>query len=142
MITVRCIAGMLGAVGMFAPPVLLMAADKESLTFQGTINVSPELAHHIDVGDRLIMKLYHPGENGLEMDAKFQIADEFSLPVEFRIGPSISMSGDTKHQTYVVEVFTDKDRDVLSVVPGELIARTPEPLPLGTKGIVLELILY
>lgn len=49
------------------------------------------------------------------------------------------MSGRTKWRSYVVEAFTDKDNDVLSVVSGELVARTPDVVPLGTTGIVLEL---
>jgi hypothetical protein len=85
------------------------------------------------------MKLYYPGENGLEMDTKYQIADNFTLPLDFKIAPSISMSGDTKHNTYTLEIFTDKDADVLSVAPGELLASTPQPVPVGSKGLVLEL---
>lgn len=40
---------------------------------------------------------------------------------------------------YVVEVFTDTDADLLSVGPGELAARTAEPVPLGTVGLGIEL---
>jgi hypothetical protein len=38
-----------------------------------------------------------------------------------------------------VQAFTDKDGDVLSVVPGELLASTPGVVPLGTTGVTLEL---
>ena len=49
------------------------------------------------------------------------------------------MSRRSKWKSYVVEVFTDKDSDVLSVVPGELFASTPGLVPLGTAGVILEL---
>ncbi|MDF2781416.1 MAG: hypothetical protein K0S96_1220, partial [Geminicoccaceae bacterium] len=58
---------------------------------------------------------------------------------DFVAAPSIDMSGQTKFQAYVVEVFTDTDRDVPSLAPDELIARTPQPIPLGTTGLRLEL---
>lgn len=117
----------------------VFAADPGKFMIEGTLSVTADLAPHIEAGDRLIMKLYHPGENGLEMDTKYQIADTFALPLDFRIAPSISMSGDTKHSTYVLEIFTDKDNDVLSIAAGELLVRTPEPVPVGSKGVALEL---
>lgn len=36
-------------------------------------------------------------------------------------------------------LFTDEDRDVVRAAPGELVARIPDPVPLGTTGLVLEL---
>lgn len=117
-------------------PVVAMAAD--DLTIRGTLTVAPELARHLGPDDRLIIKLYHPA-GGVEMDAKYQIVRHFALPLELALAPSILMSGETRFDAYVVEVFTDKDDDVLSVAPGELITRTPEPVALGTTGLALEL---
>ncbi len=114
------------------------ATNTSEKLIQGEIRVQADMAHHIAEGDRLIIKLYNPG-NGIERDPKFQILPDFTLPLTFRIAPTIDMSGRTKWSSYVVEVFTDKDNDVLSVVPGELTARTPELVPLGTAGVVLEL---
>ena len=113
------------------------AADPGQMS-QGTVAVAPGLAGQVAPGDRLIIKLYHPGE-GVELDAKYRIVDEFMLPFDFVAAPSIDMSGQTKFQAYVLEVFTDKDEDVVRAAPGELVARTPEPIPLGTTGLVLEL---
>ena len=113
------------------------AADPGQM-IQGTVAVAPGLAGQVAPGDRLIIKLYHPGE-GVELDAKYRIVDEFMLPFDFVAAPSIDMSGQTKFQAYVLEVFTDKDEDVVRAAPGELVARTPEPVPLGTTGLVLEL---
>jgi hypothetical protein len=107
-------------------------------TIRGTLTVAPGLAHHIGPDDRLIIKLYHL-ENGVEMDARYQIVPRFALPLEFVAAPSIDMSGSTKFDAYVLELFTDKDGDVLGTAPGELIARTPEPVPLGTRDLRLEL---
>ena len=39
----------------------------------------------------------------------------------------------------MLEVFTDKDGDVVRAAPGELVARTPKPVPLGTTSPVLAL---
>ncbi len=114
------------------------AADTSEKLIQGEIRISADMTHHIANGDRLIIKLYHLGD-GIEHDPKYQILPDFTLPLTFRIAPTIDMSGRTKWPSYVVEAFTDKDKDVLSMIPGELIARTPNAVRLGTTGIVLEL---
>ena len=114
------------------------AAAAEMQVIRGTLTVAPDLAHHIGPNDRLIIKLYHP-ENGVEMDAKYQIVSSFSLPFAFQAAPSLDMNATTKYDAYVLELFTDKDDDVLGTAPGELIARTPAPVPLGTEGLQLEL---
>jgi hypothetical protein len=104
----------------------------------GTLTVAPDLAHHIGPDDRLIIKLYRPS-GGVELDANYQIVSSFELPLEFHAAPSIDMSGQTKFDAYVIEAFTDKNADVLASAPGELIARTPAPVPLGTTDLQLEL---
>jgi hypothetical protein len=114
------------------------AAAEEMQTIQGTLTVAPGLADHIGPNDRLIIKLYYP-KGGVELDAKYQIVPRFELPFEFTAAPSVDMSGLTKFDAYVLELFTDKDGDVLGTAPGELIARTPAPVPLGTENLRLEL---
>ena len=104
----------------------------------GTLTVVSELARHVEASDRLIIKLYHPGA-GVELDAKYQIVPKFALPLAFHAAPSVDMSGQTKFDAYVIEIFTDKDDDVLRVAPGELVARTLEPVPLGTLDLRLEM---
>ena len=114
------------------------SAEGEMQAIRGTLTVTPDLAQHIGPDDRLIIKLYHP-ENGVEMDAKYQIVPSFSLPFAFRAAPSIDMNARTKYDAYVLELFTDKNEDVLATAPGELIARTAAPVPLGTEDLRLEL---
>ena len=113
-------------------------SDESRKFIQGTINVSSDLSQHVSPDDRLIIKLFHPGD-GVELDAKYAILDTFALPVDFRIAPTFDMSGGSKWKSYVVQVFTDKDADVLSVAPGELLGGTTGPVPLGTTGLALEL---
>ncbi|MEZ5591680.1 MAG: hypothetical protein R3F53_13575 [Gammaproteobacteria bacterium] len=133
----RCCTGF-GLLAALAAPIAA-GVDISEVLIQGTITVTPELVQHIEPQDRLIIKLFHPGENGVELDAKNQIFTTFTLPLTFKIAPSISMSGDTKYKTYSVEVLTDKDLDFLSAATGELMARTPEPVALGSSGLILEL---
>ena len=112
---------------------------EESRNFiQGTIDVRPDLIQHVSPQDRLVIKLFHPGD-GVELDAKYAILATFTLPVEFRIAPTFDMTGSSKWKSYVVEVFTDKDADVLSVAPGEILGTTPGLVPLGTTGLAVEL---
>jgi hypothetical protein len=107
-------------------------------TISGTLTVAPDLAHRVGPDDRLILKLYHP-KDGVEMDATYRIVPSFSLPFAFQAAPSIDMNARTKYDAYVLELFTDKNGDVVAVAPGELIARTPTPVPLGTSDLRLEL---
>jgi hypothetical protein len=107
-------------------------------TISGALTVAPDLAHHIGRDDRLILKLYYP-KDGVEMDATYRIVRSFSLPFDFHVAPSIDMNARTKYDAYVLELFTDKNGDVLAIAPGELIARTPGPVPLGTTDLRLEL---
>jgi hypothetical protein len=121
------------ALAAFAP-----SAHGAAGAIEGTIRVDPGLAGQIATGDRLVVKLSHPGA-GAELDAQYRTIDKFNLPLEFTLTPSTDMSGQPKFKDYVVEVFTDRDGDILKLAPGELGARTPGPVPLGTTGLVLEL---
>ena len=107
-------------------------------TISGTLTVAPELAHHIGQDDRLILKLYYP-QDGVEMGAIYRIVQSFALPFAFHAAPTIDMNGHTKYDAYVLELFTDKNGNVLAVAPGELFTRTPGPVPLGTTDLRLEL---
>jgi hypothetical protein len=119
-----------------APMTASSGADVQ--TISGILTVAPELAHHVGRGDRLILKLYYP-KDGIEMDATYRIVGSFALPFAFHAAPSIDMNGHTKYDAYVLELFTDKNGDVLAVAPGELFARTPGPVPLGTTDLRLQL---
>lgn len=105
---------------------------------RGTVAAAP--GHEAAVGgaDRLVIKIFHPGAD-VEHDPKYKFVREFSLPMPFAISPPIDMNGRARWPVWRVEISTDRDGDVLSLVEGELFAATPEPLPLGTRGVVLEL---
>jgi hypothetical protein len=107
-------------------------------SIRGVVTVAPDLAAHVASDDRLIIKLYHP-EGDVELDAKYQIVERFVLPFPFLAAPAIDTNARTKYDAYVVEILTDKDGDPVAVAPGELIARTPGPVPLGTRDLRLEL---
>jgi hypothetical protein len=126
----------IGLALMLAPAPGAGAGQKPAIS--GMLSVAPDLAHNIGPDDRLIIKLYHPSA-GVELDAKYQIVPRFELPLEFQAAPSVDMSGQTRFDAYVIEAFTDKNADVLATAPGELIARTPVPVPLGTTDLQLEL---
>jgi len=115
-------------------PVAQEKSEMISLTFEGEVDIAPELMGKTSKGDRLILKLFHP-EDGIEMDTKYSIVSDFIFPLKFRISPSIVMDGGARHEKYMIEVFTDKDQDVLRVAPGEVYGATPRSLQVGTKGI-------
>ncbi len=105
---------------------------------EGEIALAPDLAHHFEPGDRLIIKLFRPGDD-VELDVRYQIVDAPALPMTFQIGPAMDMNRRAKWDAYVVEVFTDKDNDILSIADGELAGRSPDIVPLGTKNLSIQL---
>ena len=108
--------------------------DMASFSIEGVIDIKPELKAKLSPTDRLVIKLFHP-KDGIEMDAKFSIISNFQLPLEFRVSPYIVMDGTTRHEKYVIEVFTDKDQDVLGITDGELLGRTAGTVELGSRDL-------
>ena len=107
----------------------------------GQVLLAPALGEAaLQPGDRLVFKLYHP-DAGVEKDVRYWIlkAGDFAFPQAFSLAPTVDMTGNPRWQTYVLEVFTDRDRNVLHAAPGELHATTPAPVPLGTSGLSLTL---
>ena len=109
-------------------------SETDPLVFEGEVDIAPELMGEISKGDRLILKLFHPAD-GIEMDTKYSIVSDFTLPLKFRISPSIVMDGGARHERYMIEAFTDKDQDVLRVAPGEVYGATPDTVQVGTQRI-------
>ncbi len=128
------------AAAIAAGPAAAAPAGAESkaaaIAYRGVVTAGPEAG--IAPGDRLALKLHHPGAR-VELDAKYTIVTDFAPPLAFAIAPAIDMAGHTKWRRYVVSAFTDRDGDLTTLVPGEAAARTAEPLPLGTAGIELRL---
>ena len=108
--------------------------DMGAFSIEGVIDVKPELKPKLSPADRLVIKLFHP-KDGIEMDAKYSIVSNFQLPLQFRVLPYIVMDGTTRHDKYVIEVFTDKDQNVLGVADGELVGRTSGTVDLGSRGL-------
>lgn len=114
------------------------SAWADSIAISGRITLQPDLASSLEPDDRLVLKLYHP-EDGIEKDTRYWIIDNVDLPRDFEIAPSVDMNGKARWRTYRLEVFTDRDGDVLTSAPGELFAITENLVPLGTEGLMLEL---
>ena len=108
----------------------------ERAAYRGVVTVSA--AATVVAGDRLVLKLYHPGA-GVDLDVKYRIIPDFVPPLDFVIAPAIDMSGRTRWSRYVVAAFIDRDGDVTNLNADEAFARTPEPLAIGTSGITLRL---
>lgn len=116
----------------------LANAETMDILIEGTITVAPNAADRIKPSDRLVIKIHHP-DAGIEKDAKYQIVKSFDLPLIFKIAPTLDMSKRTKWNDYIVEVFTDRDGDVTTMVADELYATSDGLVPVGAKNVWLEL---
>lgn len=138
-LTLKVLALSVGFAMVFVTePKAIAANDTDNITISGTINLPPMLRDRVAPGDRLVLKLYHPDE-GVEKDIRYWIIDEITFPRDFKIAPSTDMNGLARWSTYQLDVFTDRDQDVLNLTTGELIAKSDALIPLGTEGIVMEL---
>ncbi|MGI9494123.1 MAG: hypothetical protein ACR2QF_17165 [Geminicoccaceae bacterium] len=126
------------ALSLTLPPAHAAEETTSNNTISGTIFLPPDLQHELAADDRLVLKLYHP-DGGVEKDTRYWIIDRFDLPRDFSVAPSVDMNGKVRWPTYMLEVFTDRDGDVLNAVAGELFVKTDDLIPLGTSGLQLEL---
>ena len=133
----RQAAGLIAAAMLAAPPAGA-AGEGGAMFIRGVVSAAPGSESAIAATDRLVIKIHHPGED-VEHDPKYKYLRDFSLPLPFAISPPIDMNGAARWPVWKVEIFTDRDGDVLSLVEGELYAATPAPLPLGSHGVTLEL---
>lgn len=115
-----------------------LAGEKPDIVIEGSVALPAELAAAVSGTDRLVFKMYHP-DQGIEKDLKYWILDDYAFPQAFRLAPTVTMAGMARWPSYVIEVFTDTDRDVLNLIAGELHATTGAPVALGTKGVTLTL---
>ncbi|MEZ5930844.1 MAG: hypothetical protein R3F54_02650 [Alphaproteobacteria bacterium] len=127
-----------GLACLFLIFVSTSTARAEGRTISGSIHLPPDLTAKLAPSDRLILKLYHPAE-GIEKDVRYWIIDKVDFPRPFEIAPSTDMNGRMRWPAYRLDVFTDRDGDVLTIAPGELTATTDDLVPLGTSGLELEL---
>ena len=116
----------------------VQAGEKPDITITGTIALPDHLVSTVGQDDRLVIRMYHPHE-GIEKDLKYWILDKFAFPQDFRIAPTVNMAGNARWPSYIIEVFTDTDRNVQNLIADELFARTPELVPLGSEGVKLVL---
>lgn len=118
------------------PAAGAIAADTRDLAITGEIRLGDGLG--VVPGSRLVIRMYHPDE-GIEKDLKYWILDDFAFPQAFSVAPTVNMAGNARWDSYVVEAFTDTDRDVLNLIEGEVWAGTGTLVPVGSEGIVLVL---
>lgn len=114
------------------------AGADESKRIGVTLTASPAVVEAVRPGDRLVLKLAVP-QGGVDHDPKYDIRERWSLPLEVVLVPNVDMAGKTRFEAYRVEAYTDRDGDLLSLVPGELVGVSDDLVPLGTTGLRLEL---
>lgn len=118
--------------------MLPVSVQADRVAISGSVDASAESRRAIAATDRLVIKIYHP-KNGVEMDATYRILPTFTLPQAFSISPSLDMNRQAKWPSYRVDIYTDKDGDVLSLSDGEVFATSSSLVDLGHRGLVLTL---
>jgi len=101
----------------------------------GTITVSRALQGQAKPTDRLVILLF---DVELSRPVAFKIIPHTLLPQRF----SISLPPEARpgaKSAYNLRILTDRNNDPFGSTDGELIGRSAQPIPLGTKDLVFEL---
>ena len=103
-------------------------ADDPALTISGTVRVSEALRGGVETSDRMIILLMDP-QLGRPVASK--IIPHMFLPQSFSISAPAGSAG----KAYDLRIVSDKDGQPVNSVPGEVVGRSKEPIPLGTSGL-------
>ena len=98
------------------------------MTISGTVRVSEALRGGVETSDRMIILLMDP-QLGRPVASK--IIPHMFLPQSFSISAPAGSAG----KAYDLRIVSDKDGQPVNSVPGEVVGRSKEPIPLGTSGL-------
>lgn len=119
-----------------AGPMMGGGGDADpKFSISGTITVSKALAGTVEPSDRLIILLRDPAQMP---PLAFKIIPHTLLPQHF----TITLPERAREKVlpgYVLTVLTDKDNNPFGAAPGEVVGRSPKPVPLGTTDLKFEL---
>ena len=119
------------------PSELLISTNKQPETsISGTVIVPSFFLNELDLTDRLVIMLF---EKDKSRPVAIKILSNFNPPQKFSIGQSNSMTGQILKDGYYLRILTDKNNQPFQSVPGELIGRSKELIPLGTHNLEFEL---
>ena len=100
-------------------------------SIRGVVRASPELAGRVATSDRLVILLFDPA---VGRPVATRIIPKAFLPQAFSIGLPEGMAV-TPGAGYDLRILTDKDDNPFRAAPGEIIGRSLEPIPLGTREL-------
>ncbi len=107
-----------------------------ALSIRGEVRVSEKLKGNVDPRDRLVILLFDPE---LSRPVANKIIPHTLLPQRFSISPPPGQVASGSGKAYDLRILTDKDGQPFNAVPGEVIGRSKQPIPLGTSDLVFEL---
>ena len=106
-------------------------ADPE-FSISGSITVSKALESKVAPSDRLIILLFDPQQ---PRPVAFKIIPHTLLPQHFTITVPPEARGDQLRKAYSLRILTDKDENPFGAADGEVVGRSAQPIPLGTKDV-------
>lgn len=102
------------------------------LMIQGSIKVKAELAAQVDETDRLVIMLFDPKQG---RPVAIKIIPHFQKNQTFTIGQLQAMPGQKLQGSYSLRILTDKNNQPFHSAPGEIVGRSSDLIPLGTKDL-------
>ncbi|MBF0279313.1 MAG: hypothetical protein HQM13_16070 [SAR324 cluster bacterium] len=106
--------------------------ENSSSMIQGKVMVSAELKAQVSESDRIIVMLFDPK---LGRPVAMKIIPQFRNNQTFSIGQAQAMPGQTLKGDYSLRIITDKDNQPFNAAPGEIVGRSSDLVPLGTKDL-------
>ena len=106
--------------------------ENSDLMIQGKVKVKAELAALVDERDRLVIMLFDPKQG---RPVAIKIIPYFHKDQPFTIGQAQAMPGQKLQGSFSLRILTDKNNQPFHSTPGEIVGRSADLIPLGTKDI-------
>ena len=90
-----------------------------------------DLPHQPSASGRLIILLF---DAEIQQPVAFQISNSDNLPQAFSIALPPQLRNNAK-SAYQLRILTDTNQQPFESAPGEIIGRSPQPIPLGTNDL-------
>ncbi|MBC8258437.1 MAG: hypothetical protein H8E38_05435 [SAR324 cluster bacterium] len=116
----------------FPKELLSAKTDSPETSIRGTVSVHPDFNKDVSSTDRMVIMLFDPVKG---RPVAIKILANFSVPQNFSIGQSNAMGEQVLRGKYSLRILTDKNNQPFQAVPGEIIGRSENLIPLGIDNL-------
>ena len=106
--------------------------DNLGKSIRGRVKVSDDLIDQLGSSDQLVIMLF---DMNLGRPVAIKMLSRFNPPQKFSIGQENVIGDNLLKGSYSLRILTDKNKQPFISVPGEIIGRSKELIPMGTMNL-------